>query len=98
MAEAPCCGVRSVFTPGVMTANERKLRPSMGRLSICCRETTEATTVRCASSSGPGAETVMVSAVPETFRTNDRSTREPRASVTPGLSSPAKPESVADTS
>ena len=68
VAEAPCCGVRSVVTPGVMTENEMKLRPLIGRLSICCCETTVATAVRCASSSGPGAETVMVSAVPETLQ------------------------------
>ena len=36
VAEAPCCGVRSVVTPGVMTEKLMKLRPLMGRLSICC--------------------------------------------------------------
>ena len=45
VAEAPCCGVWSVVTPGVMTEKLMKLRPLMGRLSICCWPTTEDTAV-----------------------------------------------------
>src|SRR5512139_2065257 len=32
---APCWGVRSVLTPGVRVENDRKLRPFVGRASIC---------------------------------------------------------------
>jgi hypothetical protein len=35
VADAPCCGVRSFVTPGVSTLKLRKLRPFVGRLSIC---------------------------------------------------------------
>jgi hypothetical protein len=34
VADAPCCGVRSVFTAGVMTEKEMKFRPLIGRLLI----------------------------------------------------------------
>ena len=46
VADAPCCGVLSRLTPGVMTEKLMKLRPLMGRFSICCWPTTDATAVR----------------------------------------------------
>ena len=64
VADAPCCGVRSVVTPGVMTEKEMKLRPLIGRLSICCCETTLATAVFCVSTIGAGAVTITCSCAP----------------------------------
>jgi hypothetical protein len=45
VAEAPCCGVRSLVTPGVMIEKLRKLRRLMGSPSICDWLTTAETVV-----------------------------------------------------
>ena len=74
VADAPCCGVRSVVTPGVMTEKLMKLRPLIGRLSICCRLSTDDTAVFVTSTTGESPVTVTCSAVPATD--NRKSTRD----------------------
>ena len=81
VADAPCCGVRSVLTPGVITAKEMKFLPSIGRLSICCCDTTLAIAVFCESTTGASAKTVMDSAVPAILSEKSASTSDPRLRV-----------------
>ncbi len=93
VADAPCCGVRSVVTPGVMIENEMKLRPLIGRLAICCWETTVATEVFCVSTSDACPSTVTCSVVPASFSVTSRSTRAPSVRIRPSRVSVAKPAS-----
>ena len=64
VALAPCCGVRSLFTAGVMTENARKLRPLVGSVSISRWGTTVDTAVRRISIAPDSARTVTSSEGP----------------------------------
>ena len=64
VAEAPCWGVVSRVTPGVITEKLMKFRPLMGSPSIWDCPTTEATAVRWASTSSASPVTVTDSARP----------------------------------
>ena len=90
VADAPCCGVRSVVTPGVMTENEMKLRPLIGRLSICCCETTLRRRSAACRRAGT-APTVTCSCAPAMASVKGRSTAEPRASTMPSRSCGVNP-------
>ena len=83
VADAPCCGVRSVVTPGVMTEKLMKLRPLIGRLSICCRLSTDDTAVFVTSTTGDSPVTVNCSAVPATDNRKSTVTDWPRSSTMP---------------
>ena len=97
VAEAPCCGVRSVVTPGVMIEKLMKLRPLIGRFSICCWPTTEETDVSVASTIGDSPTIVSSSWVPAIFRVNSSSTVCPSWRVTPSRVWLAKPWTLAVT-
>ena len=61
VVSAPCCGVRSVVTPGVITEKLMKLRPLIGSDSICGAPTTDATAVCRVPAPDASAVTVTVS-------------------------------------
>ena len=92
VAEAPCWGVRSGATPGVITEKPMKLRPLIGRLSICCCPTTDWTAVWLGSTTGASAVTVVSSWPPATFIVKSTSTSWPRRRARPSLVWVAKPE------
>ena len=95
VAEAPCCGVRSVVTPGVMTEKLMKFRPLIGRLSICCWPTTVDTEVCEGSTTAPSAVIVISSWPPATFRPKSAVASWPSTSGTPCRVAVAKPCSSA---
>ncbi len=97
VAEAPCWGVRSVVTPGVMIEKLMKLRTLMGRFSICCWPTTEETEVSVTSMIGDSETMVSSSCVPAIFRANSRFTVCPSWRVTPSRVWLAKPWTAAVT-
>ena len=78
-----------------MSENEMKLRPLIGRLSICCCETTVAIALRCVSTIGDGAVTVSCSAAPARLMVSSRSTAEPISSTSPSRTCGAKSVSSA---
>ncbi len=94
VAEAPCRGVRSGATPGVITEKLMKFRPLIGRLSICCCPTTDWTAVWLGSTTGPSAVTVVSSWPPATFIVKSISTSWPRRSARPSLVWVPKPETL----
>ena len=77
VAEAPCCGVLSRVTPGVITEKEMKSRPLIGRLLICCCVTTVATAVCARSTSGGDATTVTCCSIDASCIVNSSSTCVP---------------------
>jgi hypothetical protein len=95
VADAPCWGVWSLVTPGVMIENEMKFRPLMGRLSICRCETTVATAVLLASTTGDSAITVTDSSVPDTRSVMSKAMEVPRLTTIPSSRYGSNPDSSA---
>ena len=96
VADAPCCGVWSVVTPGVITEKLMKLRPLMGRLSICCWPTTEATAVFSTSTVALSATVISSTWLP-TGRVKPTSADWPSRSTRPSRFCGVKPDSSAVT-
>ena len=91
VAEAPCCGVRSVVTPGVMTEKLMKLRPLIGRFWTCSWPTTVESAVWPASTTRVSAPTMMPSSTAATFMVSSSRADSPSTSTRPSRRRVAKP-------